>query len=38
MASLIDEHYPGDQARNFVEGDFRGIFWVEFREVEGDSN
>lgn len=38
VASRISEHYPGDQARNFAEGDFRGLFWVEFREVEGDSN
>jgi len=38
VASRIDEHYPRDQARNFEEGDFRGLFWVEFREVEGESN
>ena len=38
VASRIDEHYPDDQARDFAEGDFRGMFWIEFREVEGDSN
>lgn len=33
LAALIDELYPRDQARGFEEGDFRGLFWVEFREV-----
>ncbi len=30
VAALIDELYPADQARGFAEGDFRGMFWVEF--------
>ena len=38
VVSLIDEYYPGDQARGFKEGDFRGLFWVEFTDVEGQSN
>ena len=38
VVSLIDEYYPRDQARDFKEGDFRGLFWVEFRNVEGESN
>jgi hypothetical protein len=38
VASRIDERYPRDQARNFEKGDFRGMFWVEFSEVERDSN
>jgi len=38
VVSLIDEYYPRDQARDFQEGDFRGLFWVEFRNVEGESN
>ncbi len=38
VASRIDEHYPRDRARDFKEGDFRGLFWVEFREVEGESS
>jgi len=23
--------YPDDQATGFSEGDFRGVFWVEFQ-------
>jgi len=38
VVSLIDEHYPQDQARGFKEGDFRGLFWIVFRDVEGGSN
>ncbi len=38
VASRIDEHYPRDQARDFEEGDFRGMFWVEFSEVKRNSN
>jgi hypothetical protein len=38
VASRIDEHYPGDQARDFEKGDLRGLFWVEFREVKEDSH
>ncbi len=30
VAAKIDEFYPGDQARGFNDGDFRGLFWVEF--------
>lgn len=26
----LDALYPNDQARGFSEGDFRGLFWVEF--------
>jgi len=36
VGSSIDEHYPRDQARGFEEGDFRGLFWVEFRDLEKD--
>jgi hypothetical protein len=32
VAARLDEHYPTDEARGFAEGDFRGLFWVEFRE------
>ena len=35
VASLLDESYPGDQARGFEEGDFRGLFWVEFAPDAG---
>ena len=38
VASRIDEHYPRDQARDFEEGDFRGLFWVAFSEVKVESN
>jgi hypothetical protein len=38
VASRIDEHYPRDEARGFKEGELRGLFWVEFRESEGESN
>lgn len=30
IAARIDELYPNDRARDFQEGDFRGLFWVEF--------
>jgi hypothetical protein len=30
VASRIRELYPDDQATGFSEGDFRGVFWVEF--------
>ena len=30
VASRISELYPDDQATGFSEGDFRGVFWVEF--------
>ncbi len=30
VASRISELYPEDQATGFSEGDFRGVFWVEF--------
>lgn len=38
VASLIDEQYPRDQARDFEEGGFRGLFWVAFTEVEVESH
>ena len=38
VVSLIDESYPSDQAKDFKEGDFRGLFWVEFTDVEVESN
>jgi hypothetical protein len=38
VVSLIEDYYPRDQARDFKEGDFRGLFWVEFRVVEGKPN
>jgi len=34
VASRLDEHYPTDRARDFEEGDFRGLFWVEFADTE----
>jgi hypothetical protein len=30
MAARIDALYPEDAATGFSEGDFRGMFWVEF--------
>jgi hypothetical protein len=33
VQSRLAEHYPEDRARDFKEGDFRGLFWVEFREM-----
>jgi hypothetical protein len=30
VAAAIDRWYPEDEARGFAEGDFRGLFWVEF--------
>jgi hypothetical protein len=38
VASRIAEHYPRDEAQGFEEGDFRGLFWVEFREMERESD
>jgi hypothetical protein len=34
VAARLDEYYPGDLARGFDEGDFRGLFWVEFTETK----
>jgi hypothetical protein len=30
IAAKISELYPNDEATGFGEGDFRGVFWVEF--------
>ena len=30
VASAISEQYPDDEATGFSNGDFRGVFWVEF--------
>lgn len=30
IEARIDELYPDDKATGFREGDFRGVFWVEF--------
>ena len=30
IADKIGELYPNDEATGFSEGDFRGVFWVEF--------
>ena len=30
VASRIAEHYPNDRATGFKNGDFRGLFWVEY--------
>lgn len=30
VAARINELYPDDEATGFSEGDFRGVFWVEF--------
>ena len=37
VASRIDEQYPEDKARHFKVGDFRGLFWVEFKEAQAKS-
>jgi hypothetical protein len=34
VAARIDTLYPDDRARGFKEGDFRGLFWIEFRRPE----
>lgn len=34
VESLLNTHYPEDDARGFEAGDFRGLFWVEF---DGDA-
>jgi hypothetical protein len=31
VAAILDALYPGDKARGFKAGDFRGVFWAEFR-------
>lgn len=38
VAGRLAEHYPQDQATGFAEGDFRGLFWVEFRDEPGAAN
>ena len=30
VAATINELYPDDEAAGFSDGDFRGVFWVEF--------
>ena len=30
ISAALEAHYPEDQATGFVEGDLRGVFWVEF--------
>lgn len=30
VAASLQAKYPQDQATGFAEGDFRGVFWVEF--------
>jgi hypothetical protein len=37
VEARIKERYPEDKARGFEEGEFRGLFWVEFREPERKS-
>jgi hypothetical protein len=32
VAAKISERYPEDRATGFRDGDFRGVFWVEFPE------
>jgi hypothetical protein len=34
LDARLGEHYPEDRARGFEEGDFRGLFWVEFTDDE----
>jgi len=34
IARRIAEHYPNDRAVGFRQGDFRGLFWVEYPERE----
>ena len=38
IAARLDSLYPNDQARGFEVGDFRGLFWVEFSDVERASD
>ena len=33
VAAIISEEYPDDQATGFREGDFRGVFWVEYPDA-----
>ena len=30
IAESLEDLYPDDRATGFQEGDFRGVFWVEF--------
>ena len=30
VAGKIAELYPDDQATGFIDGDLRGVFWVEY--------
>lgn len=30
LSAIIDKQYPQDKARGYINGSFRGIFWVEF--------
>lgn len=34
VAATINELYPDDEAAGFSDGDFRGVFWVEFPGTE----
>jgi hypothetical protein len=34
LAARIADLYPDDQATGFAEGDFRGVFWVEYPASE----
>ncbi len=32
IASQLDKDYPEDKAKGYSEGDFRGLFWIEFQD------
>lgn len=33
VAAIITKEYPEDQATGFRDGDFRGVFWVEYTDA-----
>lgn len=35
VQAAINEKYPNDEATGFEEGDFRGMFWLKFKEDFG---
>ncbi|WP_328798991.1 Tll0287-like domain-containing protein [Kangiella shandongensis] len=36
VKTVIDEKYPDDEAFGFEDGDFRGMFWMKFKEDFGE--
>ncbi|AOE50538.1 Tll0287-like domain-containing protein [Kangiella sediminilitoris] len=37
VKATIDAKYPKDEATGFEDGDFRGMFWMKFKEDFGES-